>query len=90
MPEPEGPQTTTTSPRFTAVEQPVRTRTSPYHFDTASMAIIGPLAMAGCGAELMGAEVMGPSSSRLPSHRTIAVRAWSRRTSSEAAKQTAK
>src|ERR1700744_2523839 len=34
FPEPDGPQTTTTSPRATRVVQSVSTRCSPYHFDT--------------------------------------------------------
>src|SRR3990170_7546657 len=41
LPEPEGPQTTMTSPRSTLVEQSVRTRNCPYHLETLSMEIMG-------------------------------------------------
>ncbi|GJD73547.1 hypothetical protein CFIICLFH_1776 [Methylobacterium goesingense] len=43
LPEPEGPQTTTTSPLFTAVVQSVRTWKSPYHLLTDFMVIMGPV-----------------------------------------------
>ena len=41
LPLPEGPQTTTTSPLATSVEQSVSTWKVPYHFDTLRMEIIG-------------------------------------------------
>ena len=41
LPEPEGPQTTMTSPRSTLVVQSVSTWKLPYHFDTAFISIIG-------------------------------------------------
>ncbi len=40
LPEPDGPQTTTTSPFATSVEQSVRTWKSPYHLLTFLMEII--------------------------------------------------
>src|SRR3954470_24631661 len=41
LPEPEGPQTTTTSPLLICTEQSCSTCTGPYHLDTLWMAIIG-------------------------------------------------
>src|SRR5690349_17088989 len=41
LPLPEGPQTTTTSPLATWVEQSVSTWKAPYHFETFLMEIIG-------------------------------------------------
>src|SRR5258706_13519858 len=41
LPEPDGPQTTITSPFSTLVEQSVSTWKLPYHFDTAFISIIG-------------------------------------------------
>ena len=40
LPDPEGPQTTTTSPFFTSVEQSVSTWNWPYHLDTSFREII--------------------------------------------------
>ena len=40
LPEPEGPQTTTTSPLPTLVVQFFKTRNCPYHFDIFSKEII--------------------------------------------------
>src|SRR6266496_6771367 len=42
LPEPDGPQTTMTSPLSTWVVQSVRTWNWPYHFETLSIEIIGP------------------------------------------------
>ena len=42
LPEPEGPQTTTTSPFFTSVVQSVSTWNAPYHLLTCLISIIGP------------------------------------------------
>ncbi len=47
LPEPDGPQTTTTSPLATEVLQSVRTWKSPYHLLTLSMVIIGLTLSAG-------------------------------------------
>src|SRR5215470_265043 len=41
LPEPDGPQTTITSPFSTLVVQSVRTWNWPYHFETSLMAIMG-------------------------------------------------
>jgi len=40
LPEPEGPQTTTTSPFFTSVVQSVSTWNCPYHLETFLISII--------------------------------------------------
>src|SRR5688572_2697351 len=40
LPDPDGPQTTTTSPLSTSVEQSVSTWKLPYHFDTSRISII--------------------------------------------------
>ena len=40
LPEPDGPQTTTTSPLSTFVVQSVSTWKLPYHFDTSRISII--------------------------------------------------
>ena len=40
LPEPEGPQTTTTSPLLTVTEQSLSTCTGPYHLDTFLISII--------------------------------------------------
>src|SRR5690242_7203366 len=40
LPDPEGPQTTTTSPRATCVVQSLSTCTAPYHLLTAAILII--------------------------------------------------
>jgi len=40
LPEPEGPQTTTTSPLFTVTEQSLSTWTGPYHLETFLISII--------------------------------------------------
>ena len=41
LPEPDGPQTTITSPFSTLVVQSVSTWNWPYHFETLSMSIMG-------------------------------------------------
>src|SRR6266581_8071812 len=43
LPEPDGPQTTTTSPFSTCVEQSVSTWNCPYHLETLSIEIIDAL-----------------------------------------------
>src|SRR6056297_2021937 len=48
LPEPEGPQTTTTSPFATFVVQSVRTRKSPYHLLTFSISIMLPSVFGAC------------------------------------------
>src|SRR5581483_8310052 len=54
LPEPDGPQTTTTSPFFTEVVQRVKTRKEPYHFETFWISIIfsSPPLLDDCGALL--------------------------------------
>src|SRR5688572_4229461 len=50
LPDPEGPQTTTTSPLSTSVVQSLSTWKAPYHFDTSRISII---AMPGHSPPLM-------------------------------------
>src|SRR5687767_6621227 len=48
LPEPDGPQTTTTSPRDTVVEQPFSTWVCPYHLLTCSIPITAHISVRAC------------------------------------------
>src|SRR6516164_1365749 len=52
FPDPEGPQTTTTSPLVTSVLQSLNTWKSPYHFETFLIEIIRLFSFAFCAPEL--------------------------------------
>ena len=74
LPDPDGPQTTTTSPFSTFVVQSLSTWNGPYHLLT-------------CRRSIIGAGIRGCS---WRSYRVTARRAWRRFTRQEAAKQMTK